>query len=83
MANIPHEFQIYLIDQSKNTYVNLREVTQYNYIPPFKVSSFEVIVGSEQEVIEIIKENTKPTELEIPGDDISAEKLHWKSSEKR
>jgi hypothetical protein len=47
IEDIPNEFSIFLINDSKGNYINLRENHSVNYLPETKFTSFTVVVGKE------------------------------------
>jgi hypothetical protein len=49
--NIPEEFEVYLIDKTRQTYQDLRDDNQYDFVSTTRYSKFEIVVG-DPEVIE-------------------------------
>jgi hypothetical protein len=47
IEDIPNEFSIFLINDSKGNYINLRENHSFNYLPETNFTSFTVVVGKE------------------------------------
>ncbi|MFI5251250.1 MAG: FlgD immunoglobulin-like domain containing protein [Bacteroidota bacterium] len=46
---IPSKFNVFLIQQSRSKYIDLRNDTGYNFVPDVEKSRFSIIVGSESD----------------------------------
>jgi len=54
IQHIPEEFEVYLIDKTRQMYQDLRENDSYQFVSTTKYSEFEVIVGDAQAIEEIV-----------------------------
>ena len=56
IENIPDEFSIFLINNTKGNYYNLRENHSIDFIPETKTTSFRIVVGKEDLIQEKLDE---------------------------
>jgi hypothetical protein len=52
--NIPQEFDVYLIDKTRQRYQDLRTDDSYKFVSTLRYSEFEIIVGESESVEEIV-----------------------------
>lgn len=65
VKNIPEQFEIYLIDESRGKYVNAREHPTYEFVAVGEVSKFRVVVGKRESVQEGLNAVHPPTEFAL------------------
>jgi len=63
VQNIPEQFEVYLIDESRGKYVNAREQSSYEFMAVGEVSKFRVVVGNQESVQEDLNAVHPPTEF--------------------
>ncbi|MCH7677315.1 T9SS type A sorting domain-containing protein [candidate division KSB1 bacterium] len=55
IESVPSQFEVYLINEEKANYFNLREDSLYSFTPAAEISKFSIIVGKEDAVNERLK----------------------------
>ncbi len=61
---VPGQHEIYLLDESRSVFLNLREKSQYSFIPVTEVSNFTILVGRREAVLKEL-EKVIPTDFEL------------------
>jgi len=64
IENIPSQHEVFLLDEIRSTFVNLREKSEYSFNPVISKSNFSVLVGNQQTILEEL-ENLIPTEFKL------------------
>jgi Leucine-rich repeat (LRR) protein len=64
LADIPGEYEVYLIDKTRSSYINLRKEEKYTYSYTQETSHFELVVGEKSRVLEKIAQII-PTEFAL------------------
>ncbi|MFC2088131.1 FlgD immunoglobulin-like domain containing protein, partial [Calditrichota bacterium] len=52
IAEVPEKHEIYLLDEFRSVYVNIRDKSEYNFVPVTEVSNFVLLVGGKEAVLE-------------------------------
>ena len=64
LSNIPEEFEVYLIDKTRQRFQNLRENEIYDFVSTPEISEFEIMIGNSLEIEEKLK-TIVPKELAL------------------
>jgi len=64
IERVPAQFDVYLIDEVRSRYVNLREDSLYTFTPAADISKFTVLVGKAEAIKEQL-ESIPPKELSL------------------
>jgi hypothetical protein len=66
IESLPNEFSIYLIDNDRSDYINLRNQNEYEFTPIRNSSDFQIMVGR-PEILDSKLENILPKEFMLGG----------------
>ena len=61
LNDLPVNFSVYLIDINREKAINLKEDTNYNFIPVREKLKFRIVIGKASEIKNIISTVNKPT----------------------
>ncbi len=64
IEDVPKQHDIYLLDETHSVYINLRDKSEYSFVPVIKTSDFSVLVGNQETIFEEL-ENLIPTEFKL------------------
>ena len=64
IEDIPEKHEIYLLDEIHSVYVNLRDQSEYSFIPVTEISNFVILVGNREAMNDEL-DNIIPTEFEL------------------
>jgi len=64
LADVPEEYDVYLIDKTRYTYVDLRKEALYEFLPTPALSDFEIVIGNTDNVMDRIN-TVIPTEFDL------------------
>jgi sugar lactone lactonase YvrE len=64
IEDVPEQHEIFLLDEFRSVFVNLRDKSEYSFMPVTEISNFSVLVGSKETVLKEL-EKVIPTEFEL------------------
>jgi hypothetical protein len=64
VADIPLQYEVYLVDKTRSVYVDLRKESNYSFNPETITSQFEFVVG-EMSMVEEVIDQIVPTEFAL------------------